>query len=331
VCDYGLSIKGEFVYENQRVCVIVPAYNEAKQIRLVIETMPAIVDAILVVNDASTDETSQAVKGCQKGRDQLFLIEHEQNKGCGGALITGYAWAQEKGFDIVVRMDGDGQMNPDDLAALIEPVAKGKADYAKGNRFFSGKAFEMMPKIRFFGTAFLSLLTKIVSGYWHLSDFQSGYAAINKRALNAVDWKKMYTGYGQPNDQLILLNVNNFRVADVPVDPVYNVGEISGIRIQKVVFTLGWLLIKRFFWRLKEKYIIRDFHPLVFFYTFGLSLGGISFLLFLRVFYAWFATGHIPTINAFAAFSSFIASAQFTLFAMWFDMEANKHLRPDDE
>jgi hypothetical protein len=89
--------------------------------------------------------------------------------------------------------------------------------------------------------------------------------------------------------------------------------------------------VKRFFWRLKEKYIIRDFHPLVFFYAFGLSLGGLSFLLFCRVFYIWFADSNIPTINAFAAFSSFIASAQFTLFAMWFDMEANKHLRPDDE
>jgi hypothetical protein len=204
-------------------------------------------------------------------------------------------------------------------------------DFAKGNRFFSGKAYEVMPKLRFLGTAFLSLLTKIVSGYWHLSDFQSGYVAISRKALKTVDWQLMYKRYGQPNDQLILLNVYNFKVKDVPVDPVYHVGEVSGIKIKKVIFTLGWLLVKRFFWRLKEKYIIRDFHPLVFFYAFGLSLGGLSFLLFLRVFFVWFSSGNIPTINAFAAFSSFIASAQFTLFAMWFDMEANKHLRPDDE
>jgi hypothetical protein len=123
--------------------------------------------------------------------------------------------------------------------------SKYPADFAKGNRFFSGKAYEVMPKLRFLGTAFLSLLTKIVSGYWHLSDFQSGYVAISKKALETVDWQQMYKRYGQPNDQLILLNVYNFRVQDVPVDPVYHVGEVSGIKIKKVIFTLGWLLVNR--------------------------------------------------------------------------------------
>ncbi len=293
--------------------------------------MPDFVDAVVVVDDASTDNTVRVVEECRQGRGDLFLIEHETNQGCGGAVITGYAWAMERDFDVVVRMDGDGQMNPKDLDSLIEPVVTGAADFAKGNRFFSGKAYEVMPKLRFLGTAFLSLLTKIVSGYWHLSDFQSGYVAISRKALETVDWQQMYKKYGQPNDQLILLNVYNFRVQDIPVDPVYHVGEVSGIKIKKVIFTLGWLLMKRFFWRLKEKYIIRDFHPLVFFYAMGLTLGGFSFLLFLRVFYIWGVGGNIPTINAFAAFSSFIASAQFTLFAMWFDMEANKHLRPDGE
>jgi glycosyltransferase involved in cell wall biosynthesis len=319
------------VYKDKKICVVIPTHNEGSQIAGVIETMPEYVDAVVVVDDASIDDTVRVVKECRQGRADLFLIEHETNQGCGGAVITGYAWAAERDFDVVVRMDGDGQMNPDDLTSLIDPVATGAVDFAKGNRFFSGKAYEVMPKLRFLGTAFLSLLTKIVSGYWHLSDFQSGYVAISRKALKTVDWQLMYKRYGQPNDQLILLNVYNFKVKDVPVDPVYHVGEVSGIKIKKVIFTLGWLLVKRFFWRLKEKYIIRDFHPLVFFYALGLSLGGFSFLLFLRVFYVWFSSGNIPTINAFAAFSSFIASAQFTLFAMWFDMEANKHLRADDE
>jgi glycosyltransferase involved in cell wall biosynthesis len=319
------------VYKDKKICVVVPAYNEGSQVAGVIETMPGYVDAVVVVDDASTDDTVEVVKSLQQGRADLFLIEHENNQGCGGAVISGYVWAAEQDFDVVVRMDGDGQMNPDDLTSLIDPVADGAANFAKGNRFFSGRAYDVMPKLRFLGTAFLSLLTKIVSGYWHLSDFQSGYVAISKKALKTVDWHQMYKRYGQPNDQLILLNVYNFRVKDVPVDPVYHVGEVSGIKIKKVIFTLGWLLVKRFFWRLKEKYIIRDFHPLVFFYAFGLSLGGMSLLLFFRVFYMWAVSGNIPTINAFAAFSSFIAAAQFTLFAMWFDMEANRHLRPDDE
>lgn len=315
------------MYKNQSICVVVPAYNEATQIGSVIETMPEYVDAIMIVDDASTDDTLSVVKTYQKKIDSLFLIGHNTNQGCGGALVSGYNWSKENNYDITVRMDGDGQMNPDDLEALLDPVVDGTADYSKGNRFFSGKAYEIMPKLRFFGTAFLSLLTKIVSGYWHVSDFQSGFTAINKNALHSIDWTQMYKGYGQPNDQLILLNVHNFKVADVPVDPIYNVGEVSGIRIKKVVFTLSWLLFKRFFWRLKEKYIIRDFHPLVFFYGLGIFLGGFSFLLFIRVFYIWVLTSHIPAINALAAFSSFMASAQFSLFAMWFDMEANKDLK----
>lgn len=315
------------MYHNQTVCVVVPAFNESRQIGYVIETMPSYVDAVLVVDDASKDNTAVVVKTYQKKKSSLFLIEHDHNQGCGGALISGYQWSKEKGYDITVRMDGDGQMNPDDLEALVKPVADGNCDYAKGNRFFSGKAFDVMPKLRFFGTAFLSLLTKIVSGYWHLSDFQSGFTAINKKALKAIDWQKMYKGYGQPNDLLILLNVCNFVVKDVPVDPIYNVGEISGIRIKKIIFTLSWLLFKRFFWRLKEKYVIRDFHPLVFFYGLGFFLGGLSFVLFIRVFYIWITTAYIPSINALAAFSSFLGAAQFSLFAMWFDMEANKNLK----
>lgn len=317
------------MYKNQSICIIVPAFNEATQIRKVIEDIPNFVDGILVIDDASTDDTSRIVKLCQKKNDGLYLIRHSENQGCGGAMITGYLWAKQMDFDVVVRMDGDGQMNPADLIRLISPVVDGECDYAKGNRFFSGKAFDVMPKLRFFGTAFLSLLTKIVSGYWQISDFQSGFTAMNKKALQTIDWTKMYKGYGQPNDQLILLNIDDFVVKDVPVEPVYNVGEKSGISIKKVVFTLGWLLVRRFFWRLKEKYIIRDFHPLVFFYALGMLLGLFSGILFCRVFYIWFFSGQIPPINALAAFSSFLGSAQFLLFAMWFDMEANKHLKSD--
>jgi hypothetical protein len=171
------------------------------------------------------------------------------------------------------------------------------------------------------------LLTKIASGYWHIADFQSGYTAISKKALQTINWDKMYRYYGQPNDLLIRLNVYNFKVIDVPVEPLYDVGEKSGIKIQKVIFTISWLLIKMFFWRMKEKYVIRDFHPLIFFYFLGGFFSLTTVLLFARVFYYWFTTGHILSINALAAFFSFTSAALFSLFAMWFDMEANKDLK----
>jgi glycosyltransferase involved in cell wall biosynthesis len=315
------------MYKDKSICVVVPAYNEETQIGRVLESMPEYVDHIVVVDDASADGTANVVSRYSRQDARVILLRHDRNQGCGGSLITGYRWAIEHQADITVRMDGDGQMNPDEMAALLDPVADGRADYAKGNRFFSGKAYQQMPRLRFLGTAFLSLLTKIVSGYWHVSDFQSGYTAISSKALRAVDWDNMYRRYGQPNDLLILLNVHNFRVADVPVEPIYNIGEKSGIKIKKVVFTIGWLLVKRFFWRMKEKYIIKDFHPLIFFYALGMFFCFMTLVLFARLFWVWYVTGHIPPINALAAMFSFISASQFVFFAMWFDMEANKDLK----
>jgi glycosyltransferase involved in cell wall biosynthesis len=255
------------------------------------------------------------------------LLRHDENEGCGGALATGYIWARDNGMDIAVRMDGDGQMCPDDLPALLEPVARGMADYAKGNRLVTGEAYQKIPKIRYFGNAFLSLMTKIASGYWHVADFQSGYTAMNDKVLHAIDWSRMYKRYGQPNDLMVRLNVYNFKVADVPVEPVYHVGEKSGIRIKKVVFTISWLLIKMFLWRMKEKYIIRDFHPLVFFYLLGAMFGVSTLMLFTRMMYYKWISGFFPATGSLATMFSFMSASQFILFAMWFDMEANKDLK----
>ncbi|MFP4039051.1 MAG: glycosyltransferase family 2 protein [Desulfosudaceae bacterium] len=319
------------MYKQKSVCVIIPAYNEATQITRVLEAMPAFIDNVVVVDDASTDQTAATVQNRATSDPRVVLLKHDENRGCGGALVTGYRWAVDNRLDIAVRMDGDGQMNPDDLPALLDPVAEGRADYAKGNRFFYGNAYNQMPRLRYFGIAFLSLLTKIVSGYWHVSDFQSGYTAISRKALQTVEWDRMYQRYGQPNDLLILLNVHNFKVADVPVEPLYNIGERSGLKVKKVIFTISWLLFKRFFWRMKEKYVIKDFHPLIFFYLLGGFFGVATAVLFGRLFWVWSATGHIPPINALAAMFAFISASQFTLFAMWFDMEANKDLKAQEK
>jgi glycosyltransferase involved in cell wall biosynthesis len=315
------------MYKYKSICVIVPAYNEASQIGKVIETMPEFIDRIVIVNDASTDNTAEVVQHFQENYNKIVLISLETNDGVGGALTAGYKWAIENNFDVAVRMDGDGQMNPHNLEELLDPVVEGRADYTKGNRLFTGEAYKIIPKIRYFGNALLSLMTKIASGYWHIADFQSGYTAISKKALHTINWNEMYRYYGQPNDLLVRLNVYNFRVIDVPVEPLYDIGEKSGIKIRKVIFTIGWLLIKMFFWRMKEKYVIRDFHPLIFFYFLGGFFSLTTVVLFARVFYYWFTTGHIPSINALAAFFSFTSAALFTLFAMWFDMEANKDLK----
>jgi glycosyltransferase involved in cell wall biosynthesis len=315
------------MYKGKKIGVVIPAYNEETQIRRVIESMPEFVDRMIIVDDNSSDRTVDVISACQKTRPWITLIRHQVNKGAGGAMVTAYNYAKEQEIDVAVRMDGDGQMNPEDLPALLDPVVDDKADYSKGNRLFTGEAYQKIPKVRYFGNAFLSLFTKIASGYWHVADSQSGYTAINKKALQLIDWNQLYTWYGHPNDILVRLNVHNLRVKDVPVAPVYNIGEKSNLKISRAIFKIGWLLIKLFFWRMKEKYIIRDFHPLVFFYFLGIVFASITILLFARLITLWAITGHIPAINALAAMFSFMSASLFSLFAMWFDMEANKDLK----
>jgi len=315
------------MFNEKKVVVVIPCYNEGTQIQRVIETMPEYVDQIVIVDDFSEDDTVSVVQELAQFDSRIELIRHSQNGGCGGALATGYIWARDKDFDVIVRMDGDGQMDPFDLEALLEPVVMGQTDYSKGNRLYTGEAFKLIPKARYFGNSVLTLLTKIASGYWHVADSQSGYTAMNRDVLRTLDWRFMYTRYGQPNHLLIMLNVLNFRVRDVPVKPVYGIGEKSGIKVKKVIFTLSWLLFKNFLWRMKEKYFIRDFHPLIFFYILGFSFSILTLILFGRLFYRWWLIGSIPPINALSAMFSFMSSSLFTLFAMWFDMEANKDLK----
>ncbi len=315
------------MYRDKTIAVIVPAHNEEKLIGKVLKTIPTFIDHIVVVDDESSDRTGEIVKTYLEEDSRIIYIRHQINEGVGGAIVTGYKWARDHAIDISVVMAGDAQMDPKDLPRLLDPVVEGKADYSKGNRLFTGKAWKIIPKTRYLGNAVLSFLTKIASGYWHVADSQSGYAAITLEALKTIDLDTIYKRYGMPNDLLVKLNVYNFRVQDVPVTPIYGIGERSGMKIYRVVFTLSFLLVKLFLWRLKEKYIIRDFHPLVLFYLMGFILTpiGIGFGLYLLVYRI--LIGPVSATSAlFAAFFA-ISGLQSLFFAMWFDMEYNKELK----
>jgi glycosyltransferase involved in cell wall biosynthesis len=315
------------MYRDKTIAVIIPAYNEERLIGKVLESIPGFADHIVVVDDASDDRTGEVVKAYQKEERRIIYILHSKNEGVGGAIITGYKWARDKGVDISVVMAGDAQMDPKDLPGLLDPVVDGKVDYSKGNRLFTGKAWRVIPKTRYFGNAVLSFLTKIASGYWHVADSQSGYGAVTLEVLKTIDLDNIYKRYGMPNDFLVRLNVYQFRVRDVPVNPIYGIGERSGIKIYQVVFTLSALLLKLFLWRLKEKYMIRDFHPLVLFYLMGFILTpiGVGFGCYLLIFR--FFIGTVAATSAlFAAFFT-ISGLQSLFFAMWFDMEYNKELK----
>jgi glycosyltransferase involved in cell wall biosynthesis len=313
------------VLEGKSVAVVVPAHDEEHLVTTTLGTIPGFVDRVIVVDDGSADATTERVRSF--GDSRVELVVHERNRGVGAAILTGYKRALDEDLDVVCVMAADNQMDPDDLEALVRPVARGEVDYAKANRLFTGQAWKLIPRTRYLGNAVLSMLTKVASGYWHVADSQSGYTAIGKGTLAVLDLDRVYTGYGFPNDMLVHLNVVNARVRDIPSRPVYGVGERSGIRYHKVAPRISWLLVKGFFWRLREKYVIRDFHPLVFFYGFGFisTLAGLALGVLELVYRIGGNAVSVGTVVLIALL--LISGSQFMLFAMWFDMESNKDLR----
>jgi glycosyltransferase involved in cell wall biosynthesis len=313
------------VFEGKRVAVVVPAHDEEALIAATIAGIPELVDRIIVVDDGSTDRT--VARARETGDARVEVLSHERNRGVGAATVTGYRHALAEGFDVVAVMNGDNQMDPDDLPSLVGPVARGEVDYAKANRLFTGQAWDVIPRARFFGNAILSMLTKIASGYWHVADSQTTYTAISRELLAELDLGRVYTRYGFPNDMLVHLNVWNARVRDFPSRPIYGVGERSGIRYRHVVPRISWLLLKGFFWRLWEKHVKRDFHPLVFFYFVGF-VATVAGVVLGFVVLGFRVAGDQITVGTIVLVALLVLSgSQFTLFAMWFDMESNKDLR----
>jgi glycosyltransferase involved in cell wall biosynthesis len=315
------------MYKDKSICVVVPAYNESAQICKVVSTMPEFVDRIVIVDDASQDHTVETVQQNRKEIAKIEIIRHETNQGVGAAISTGYKWSRDHQYDVTAVMAGDGQMDPAELDKIIEPIVDHSCDYVKGNRLFYGDAWNMIPHYRYLGNALLSLMTKIASGYWHIADSQSGYTAISLIALQRINLEKIYNDYGMPNDLLIRLNQHDFRIRDVHIKPVYNVGEKSGIKLRRVIPRISWILFKGFWRRLLFKYVIRDFHPLIFFYVLSFILLTSSIPLAIRLFYIWASIGDIPDMNALALIFTLISGLQTLFFGMWFDMEYNKNLK----
>jgi glycosyltransferase involved in cell wall biosynthesis len=317
------------MYRDNSIAVVVPCHNEQLLITRVMDTMPDFVDRVYIVDDHSSDQTVEVVKNylITSQTQRITLIEHPTNQGVGGAIVTGYKQAIQDNMAVVVVMAGDAQMDPEDLPAIIEPVALGEVDYVKGNRLVSGEAWEQIPRVRYLGNVFLSLLTKVASGYWHIFDSQTGYTAISLKALKTLNLDHLWKRYGYPNHMLVLLNIHNFAVRDVPIRPVYGVGEKSDLRIWRVIPSISLLLLRGFMTRLFQKYVVRDAHPLVLFYLFGTLTFIPGFLFGVYLFlYRLFNGPVAATSTLFAAFMV-LFGLNFLMFAMWFDMDYNRNLR----
>lgn len=360
--------------KNKTIAVVVPCYNEEKQIGNVIKTMPNFVDRIVVIDNLSLDKTKKVVLDLIKKetkprpklrnketlvstlyneaellaekiysleknmypqyevlnekniKGRIILINHAKNEHVGGAIAAGYRWCRDNNIDCVAVMAGDGQMDPGELENICLPVAKGEVDYVKANRLRHTAAFLTIPKIRFFGNSILSLFTKIASGYWRVSDTQTGYTAISLRALKLIKIHKIYYAYGCPNDILVKLNIANCTIREIDSKPVYRVGEKSKMKEFRVIPKISILLVKLFFERLYTKYFFRDFHPLFLLYHMAFLLLVLSFISFISLLIGYNRPFVLPLQSLVLFMFLTISGFQSLLFAMWMDIMDNDRL-----
>jgi len=308
------------------ISVVIPCFNEEKNILGVVSSIPHYVDQIIAVDDASLDSTLEILNKLASTDSRIKVVSHSRNSGVGAAIATGYELSRISKVDVAVVVAGDGQMDTSIMGSLIWPILNEGIDYTKTNRLLYPNSIQDIPKIRFFGNFFLSLFTRVASGYWQISDSQSGYTAIGKRALQQISWKDMYPRYGQPNDLLISLNICNLKVLDLYAPPVYGVGEKSKLKIRRVAFTIPLVLAKGFIRRLWKKYVLRQGHPLVLFYftSFLSFLIALSYLL--KILFQDFRNGIVPQNSLIIMVSLGLLFFQSLSFAMLFDLQDNKDL-----
>jgi glycosyltransferase involved in cell wall biosynthesis len=318
------------MYRNKKIALVIPAHNEERLIRPTLEAVPELVDKVYVIDDASTDNMCAVVQAYSQQDCRVELIKHEQNMGPGGGIITGYKRVLQEGHDIAVVVGGDNQMPLDQMSRFLDPLIDGQADYTKGNRFMVRHLSfreipNVMPRTRLFGNMLISVTSKIASGYYKIADFVDGYTAITRDALEIIDWDRAWKGYGYPMDFLIRLNAYSLRVKDIPRTAIYLPGERqSQIKGLRYALRVSPMLIRGFFWRLFNKYILWDFHPLVFFFFAGLILLPLGLLGGLYLVWQQLVGIGVSGPRATVVALLIISGLQFLLFAMLFDMQEGK-------
>lgn len=251
-----------------RIFAVIPCYKVRGQVIGVIDAVPPEVTRIICVDDACPEQSGKFIsEHCKDPR--VRVVFHEQNKGVGGAMVTGYKAALEEGADIVVKIDGDGQMDPKLVPLFVAPLQKGLCDYTKGNRFFRPEDVRGMPRLRLFGNGVLSFLTKLSSGYWDVFDPTNGYTAIHAAVLKRLPLKKIDPTYFFESDMLFRLNVMRAQVRDIPMKAVYG-GESSSLQVRLVAGPFLRKHARNFLKRVFYNYYLRDFNMASLELVFGL-------------------------------------------------------------
>lgn len=304
------------------IAVVVPAYHVEREIEKVVRSVPKSVQFIIAVDDASPDHTGEILQSLAKEEPRLVLVRHERNQGVGGAMVSGFRKALELGAQIVVKMDGDGQMDPAYMQDLIAPLIQGKADYAKGNRFRDFVALRQMPLIRRFGNIVLGFVTKVATGYWNIFDPTNGYVAIRSDVLAQLPLERIARTYYFETSMLAELYLIGAYVQDVPMPARYG-DQRSSLAIHRVLFEFPLRLLLTFLKRLALKYFLYDF-SMVSVYL----LGGIPLFMFGLIFGAikWikYASLNIPAPTGTVILPTLcvILGIQFILSAIQTDLQS---------
>ena len=241
----------------EKIAVVIPAFNVSNQILGVIGNIGPEVSLIVVVDDCCPEMSGKLVQSSVKDK-RIRVLTHQKNKGVGGAMITGYRFALDEGAEVIVKLDGDGQMDPSLIPMLLEPILKEHADYVKGNRFFNIQAILRMPKIRIFGNLILSFFSKISTGYWQVFDPNNGFTAIHASTLKQLPLEKVSNRYFFESDMLFRLNLARAVVVDIPMNAVYG-EEKSNLSIVRTLFEFPFKHTRNFTKRIAYSYYLRDF------------------------------------------------------------------------
>ncbi|MEY4990518.1 MAG: hypothetical protein RIS08_744 [Actinomycetota bacterium] len=301
--------------------MVIPAYKVEKHVLDLLTRIGPEVDRIWVVDDACPNGSGELVKKKSKDR-RVSVIFNQVNKGVGGAVVAGYKAAFSAGADVVVKMDGDGQMFPEDLPKLVKPILIGEADYTKGNRFDSLDQLYLMPRIRILGNAVLSLWSKMSSGYWSITDPTNGYTAIHRAALERIDLDKLSERYFFESDMLFRLNLAAAVVEDVPLPARYG-DEKSNLKISKVLIEFPLKHLRNQLKRIFYRYYLREFSIASFELPIGLGLSLFGAWFGIASFIAAAEAGRATTAGqATIASLSIILGVQLLLSFLSYDIQS---------
>lgn len=322
---YNISMGHDYNENQLKIAVIIPAYKVSQHIQSLLERIDQGISDIYVVDDKCPEKSGEIALRQSKIDTRIKVIFHGSNLGVGGAVKTGYREALKDGSDIMIKLDGDGQMRPEDIQKLVDPILRGNADYAKGNRFYNVEAITEMPKVRIFGNLILSFMSKLSTGYWMIFDPNNGFTAITKDALGKLSLEKIDNRYFFESDMLFRLNLCRVGVADVELPAIYG-DEVSNLKVKRVLIEFPIKHLRNYFKRIAYSYFLREFTLAslelilgILLLLFGLTYGSINYL------HSAINQVATPTGTLIIVAMSVLSGLQFILSFFAYDI----HISPD--